>query len=157
MQIGDTIPDFKLPATGKGEISSSDLMGNWTVLYFYPKDLTPGCTTQAINFSERLADIKALGAQVIGVSKDPVKRHDKFIEKHDLKFPLIADEDGILCEAFDCWVEKQMYGKTYMGIERSTFLISPDGNVSEIWRKVKVKTHVEEVLDALHVVTKRAD
>ena len=157
MQIGDTIPDFKLPATGKGEISSSDLMGNWTVLYFYPKDLTPGCTTQAINFSERLADIKALGAQVIGVSKDPVKRHDKFIEKHDLKFALIADEDGILCEAFDCWVEKQMYGKTYMGIERSTFLISPNGNVSEIWRKVKVKTHVEEVLDALQVVTKRAD
>ena len=119
------------------------------VLYFYPKDDTPGCTKEAIGFSEERAAFEAQNAMVVGVSRDTVKKHDKFISKHDLRIPLISDEDGRLCEAFGTWVEKNMYGKTYMGIERATFLISPEGEVLKIWRKVKVPGHVEEVLSQI--------
>ncbi len=157
MQIGDSIPEFKLPANAGAEISDTDLRGKWTVLYFYPKDLTPGCTNEAINFSDNLQAFTALNAQILGVSKDSPARHDKFIEKHELKIGLISDEDGQLCEAFDCWVEKNMYGKKYMGIERSTFLISPEGKVVEIWRKVKVSGHADKVLDSLKSTANKAD
>jgi peroxiredoxin Q/BCP len=119
------------------------------VLYFYPKDDTPGCTKEAIGFSEERAAFEAQNALVVGVSRDSVQKHDKFISKHDLRIPLISDEDGRLCEAFGTWVEKNMYGKTYMGIERATFLISPEGEVLKIWRKVKVPGHVEEVLSQI--------
>lgn len=149
MQIGDLVPEFKLPASGGGNISNADLKGKWVVLYFYPKDLTPGCTNEAINFSDMLPAFEAKNAIILGVSKDTVSSHDKFVSKHDLKVGLIADTEGTLCDAFECWVEKSMYGKTYMGIERSTFLIDPDGKVVEIWRKVKVNGHAEKVLAAL--------
>jgi peroxiredoxin Q/BCP len=119
------------------------------VLYFYPKDDTPGCTKEAIGFSEERAAFEAQNALVVGVSRDTVQKHNKFISKHDLRIPLISDEDGRLCEAFGTWVEKNMYGKTYMGIERATFLISPEGDVLKIWRKVKVPGHVEEVLSQI--------
>lgn len=149
MEIGQTVPEFDLPADGNERISASDLKGKWAVIYFYPKDMTPGCTNEAINFSELSSEFEKRNATIIGVSKDPASRHDKFIEKHDLKVRLVSDEDGKLCEAFDCWVEKKLYGKTYMGIERSTFLIGPEGNIRQIWRKVKVKEHAEKVLTAL--------
>jgi peroxiredoxin Q/BCP len=122
------------------------------VLYFYPKDDTPGCTKEAIGFSEERAAFEAQNALVVGVSRDTVQKHDKFISKHDLRIPLISDEDGRLCEAFGTWVEKNMYGKTYMGIERATFLISPEGEVLKIWRKVKVPGHVEEVLSQIQTL-----
>jgi thioredoxin-dependent peroxiredoxin len=157
MQIGDSIPEFRLPASGGSEMSNADLRGRWVVLYFYPKDLTPGCTTEAINFSDSLDHFEKRNALVLGVSKDSVASHDKFISKHDLRFPLLSDANGELCEAFGCWVEKSMYGKTYMGIDRSTFLISPDGKIVEIWRKVKVKGHVESVLDALEKADNQAE
>jgi peroxiredoxin Q/BCP len=119
------------------------------ILYFYPKDDTPGCTKEAIGFSEARTAFDAQNAMVVGVSRDTVKKHDKFIGKYDLRIPLISDEEGSLCEAFGTWVEKSMYGKTYMGIERATFLISPEGKVLHIWRKVKVPGHVGEVLAQL--------
>lgn len=149
MQAGQTIPDFDLPTDSEKRLTKSDLLGKWTILYFYPKDNTPGCTTQAVNFSAHMDEIRKLGAQVVGVSKDSPKSHDKFIAKHELKFHLISDENGELCESFGVWVEKNMYGKKYMGIERSTFLINPDGVVEQVWRKVKVKVHMNEVLEAL--------
>lgn len=157
MQIGDSIPEFKLPASGGSEMSNTDLRGRWVILYFYPKDLTPGCTTEAINFSDSLDHFEKKNAMIVGVSKDSITSHDKFIAKHDLRIPLLSDAEGELCEAFGCWVEKSMYGKTYMGIDRSTFLISPDGKITEIWRKVKVKGHVESVLEALEKADNQAD
>lgn len=151
MKTGDTLPEFNLPINGGGQLSDNDLKGKWTILYFYPKDMTPGCTTEALNFSEMSAEFEKLGASIVGVSKDSPARHDKFVEKHDLKVTLISDEEGKLCEAFDCWVEKKMYGKVYMGIERSTFLIDPHGKIREVWRNIKVKGHAEKVLEALKV------
>lgn len=149
MKTGDQLPDFSLPANGGKTLSKSDLAGKWALIYFYPKDMTPGCTNQAISFSENIAEFDKRNAAIVGVSKDSVSRHDKFIEKHDLKIDLISDEDGQLCEATDCWVEKKMYGKTYMGIERSSFLVDPQGVIQAVWRKVKVKSHTEEVLAEL--------
>ena len=149
LQIGDAAPDFTLPDQNGDPISLASLRGKKVVLYFYPKDDTPGCTKEAIGFSEERAAFEAQNALVVGVSRDTVQKHDKFISKHDLRIPLISDEDGRLCEAFGTWVEKSMYGKPYMGIERATFLISPDGKLLHIWRKVKVPGHVEEVLAQL--------
>jgi len=149
MQIGDALPHFKLP-TPDGEIlSDTDLSNQWSVIYFYPKDNTPGCTKEAIAFSEQMDAFRKLGARVIGVSRDSPRKHTNFIDKHDLKVELISDEDGELCEAFGVWVEKQMYGKTYWGIERSTFLFGPENVCREVWRKVKVSGHVEEVIEKL--------
>ena len=149
ISIGDNAPQFTLSTNGEGQFSLADAAGKYLILYFYPKDDTPGCTKEAIGFSEASASFDAQNAMVVGVSRDTVKKHDKFVGKYDLRIPLISDAEGGLCEAFGTWVEKSMYGKTYMGIERATFLISPDGKVLHIWRKVKVPGHVEEVLAQL--------
>lgn len=147
MQIGDSLPTFNLPTIEGESLTSAELSGVWSVIYFYPKDNTPGCTNEAIDFSTRMEKFRKLGVRVIGVSKDSPKKHANFIEKHDLKVDLISDEDGELCEAFGVWVEKKNYGRTYMGIERSTFLFNPDGKLVEVWRKVRVKDHAETVLN----------
>lgn len=148
LETGMTAPDFTLPTDGNGEITLSSLRTNMVVLFFYPKDMTPGCTTEAIAFSSLKKDFDALGAKIIGISKDSVARHDKFIAKHDLNMTLAADEDGKVCEAYGIWVLKKLYGREYMGIERSTFLIGEDGKIAQIWRKVRVKNHAESVLEA---------
>jgi peroxiredoxin Q/BCP len=147
--IGDSAPQFTLSTNGGGQFSLVDAAGKYLILYFYPKDDTPGCTKEAVGFSEESAAFEAQNAMVVGVSRDTVKKHDKFISKYDLRIPLISDEEGSLCETFGTWVEKRMYGKTYMGIERATFLISPEGQLLQMWRKVKVPGHVEEVLAQL--------
>lgn len=145
---GDTAPDFTLPRDGGGEISLSALRPGKVVLYFYPKDDTPGCTTEALDFTARAADFAAAGTTVIGISKDSVTKHDKFCKKHGLGIPLVSDEAGHTCEDYGTWVEKSMYGKTYMGIERTTFLIDGQGKIARVWRKVSVKGHADEVLEA---------
>ena len=149
LSIGDKAPDFSMPSDGGGTVSLSDFKDRYLVLYFYPRDDTPGCTKEAIGFSESKGDFDALGAAILGVSKDTVAKHDKFIAKHDLKVGLGSDESGEMIERYGVWVEKMNYGKKYMGIERATYLIGPDGKILEIWRKVRVKDHVEEVLTAL--------
>jgi len=148
IEIGQPAPDFSVPGDGGGTVSLSALKGKPVVLYFYPKDDTPGCTTEACGFRDAMPDFSKVKAQIIGVSKDSVKRHDNFKAKHDLNFALASDEDGTVCEAYGVWVKKKNYGREYMGIERSTFLIDNDGIVREIWRKVRVKGHVEAVLEA---------
>ncbi|MEM6677006.1 MAG: peroxiredoxin [Pseudomonadota bacterium] len=146
---GDAAPDFSLPADGGRTIALGDFAGRKLVLYFYPKDDTSGCTKEAIGFTENIAAFEAAGAAIVGVSKDTAAKHDKFIAKHELKVALISDAEGDLCERFGVWKEKSMYGKKYMGIERSTFLIGPDGTILEAWRNVKVPGHVDAVLGAV--------
>jgi peroxiredoxin Q/BCP len=141
-------PDFTLPRDGGGEITLSELRPKKVVLYFYPKDDTSGCTKEAIAFTEMAADFDAAGAVVIGVSKDSVAKHDKFIAKHDLGVILASDEQADVCERYGVWKEKSMYGKKFMGIERSTFLIDGDGKVAQTWEKVKVPGHADAVLEA---------
>lgn len=145
---GDTAPDFSLPTDGGGSVSLKDLKGKAVVLYFYPKDSTPGCTKEACGFRDLMPDFSKVDAEIIGVSKDSVKRHDNFKAKYELPFQLASDEDGDVCERYGVWVEKSMYGKKFMGIERATFLIDAKGKVRKVWRKVKVSGHVEEVLEA---------
>ncbi|MDH5722259.1 MAG: thioredoxin-dependent thiol peroxidase [Alphaproteobacteria bacterium] len=149
LKEGDKAPDFTLPTDGGGDITLSGLKGKNVVLYFYPKDDTPGCTTESCGFRDALPDFEGLNAQIIGLSKCSVKKHDKFKEKYKLNFPLASDENGSACEEYGAWVEKSMYGRKYMGIERSTFLIDEDGIIAKIWRKVKVPGHVEDVQKAL--------
>jgi peroxiredoxin Q/BCP len=149
LNTGAKAPDFTLPADGGDDIALKSLRGKNIVLYFYPKDDTPGCTKESCDFRDNLAALKKLGAAVIGISKDSVARHDKFKEKYELNFPLLSDEDGDVCERYGVWGEKKNYGKTYMGIERSTFLIDEQGIIRAIWRKVKVEGHVAEVMAAL--------
>ena len=151
-EISQPAPDFTLPVTGGGEISLSDLRGKAVVLYFYPRDDTPGCTKEAVGFSEHLEAFADAGAVVFGVSRDTMAKHDRFAAKHDLTVPLLADIDGAVTEAYGVWVEKNMYGKKSMGIERATYLIDASGNIARIWRKVKVAGHVEEVLDAVRAL-----
>ncbi len=146
-------PDFTLPRDGGGTVALSELRGQTVVLYFYPRDDTPGCTTQAQGFTELAEAFAGAGAVVLGVSKDSVAKHDKFREKYGLKVALLSDEDGKTCEDYGVWVEKNMYGKTSMGIERSTFLISGTGEILREWRKVKVPGHMEEVLEAVRAIT----
>ncbi len=146
---GDKAPDFDLPTDSGGQVKLSDLKGKSVVLYFYPKDDTSGCTSEAQGFTAAAADFKAAGAVVIGVSKDSVKSHDKFKAKYDLDLILGSDESGAMVESYGAWVEKSMYGRKYMGIDRSTFLIGQDGVIREIWRKVKVPGHVDAVLKAV--------
>ena len=146
---GENAPDFTLPRDGGGEVSLAEFKGAPVVLYFYPRDDTPGCTTEAVEFTGLGPEFKAAGAQVIGVSKDTVAKHDKFIAKHDLGVILASDADGDVCERYGVWVEKNMYGKKSMGIERATFLIDAEGRITKVWRKVKAKGHAAEVLDAL--------
>lgn len=146
--VGDPVPDFTLPRDGGGTTGPADYRGRKLVLYFYPKDDTPGCTTEALDFTARLADFEAAGSAVLAISKDSVKSHDRFRDKHGLAVPLLSDEDGAVVEGFGLWGEKTMYGRTFMGVERATFLVDADGIVRRIWRSVKVKGHVEEVLEA---------
>jgi thioredoxin-dependent peroxiredoxin len=148
LKVGDKAPDFTLPTDGGGKVSLKDLKGKKLVLYFYPKDDTPGCTTEACGFRDALPDFSKVKAAVVGISKDSAASHDKFKTKFKLPFPLASDEDGKVCEAYGTWVEKSMYGKTYMGIERSTFLIDETGVIRNIWRKVKADGHAAEVLAA---------
>jgi len=148
VDVGDKAPSFTLPADGGGKVSLKDLEGKIVVLYFYPKDDTSGCTAEACAFRDALPDFSKVKAQVLGISRDPVKSHDKFKAKYDLPFPLASDEDGKVCEAYGTWVEKSMYGRKYMGIERATFLIDGNGVVRNVWRKVKVPGHAAEVLEA---------
>ncbi len=148
LEAGDKAPDFTMATDGGGSVSLSGLKGKKVVLYFYPKDDTPGCTKEACGFRDNLPDFSGLDAEIIGVSKDSVAKHDKFKAKYDLPFTLASDEDGSVCEAYGTWVEKSMYGKKYMGIDRATFLIDAEGKLARVWRKVKVKGHVEEVLEA---------
>ncbi len=146
IQAGDKAPDFVLPTDGGGEVSLSALQGKTVILYFYPKDNTPGCTTQACAFRDALPDFAKSGAEVIGISKDSVRKHDNFRDKHGLTFRLASDADNDVCERYGVWKEKSMYGRKFMGIERSTFLIDGDGIVRKAWHKVKVAGHVDEVL-----------
>ncbi|MEM6303794.1 MAG: peroxiredoxin [Pseudomonadota bacterium] len=147
-ETGDAAPDFDLPVTGGERVSLSDLKGSKVVLYFYPRDDTPGCTKEAVGFSGHLKDFAAAGTKVFGISRDTMAKHDKFTAKHDLTVPLLADEEGAMTEAYGVWVEKNMYGKKSMGIERATYLIDTEGKIARVWRKVKVPGHVEEVLEA---------
>ncbi|MEY1555729.1 thioredoxin-dependent thiol peroxidase [Yoonia sp. R2331] len=152
LSIGDPAPAVNLPRDGGEMIDLADFAGQAVVLYFYPRDDTSGCTKQAIGFTDHSADFAAAGAVVLGVSKDSVKKHDKFVAKHTLGVALLSDEDGDVCERYGVWKEKSMYGKTYMGIERSTFLIDADGKIAQVWRKVKVPGHVDAVLDAVRAL-----
>jgi thioredoxin-dependent peroxiredoxin len=149
VEVGKKAPNFTLPTDGGGKIKLSELAGKPVVLYFYPKDNTSGCTKQACDFRDAMPDFRKVKATVIGISKDSVKSHDGFKAKQKLNFPLAADEDGKVCEAYDSWIEKSLYGRKYMGIDRSTFLIDGKGVVRQIWRKVKVPGHVEQVIAAL--------
>ena len=145
---GQTAPDFTLPRDGGGSLTLSALRPKAVVLYFYPKDDTSGCTVEALDFTAHAADFEAAGAVVLGLSKDTVAKHDKFVKKHGLGIALLSDAEGAVCEDYGTWVEKKMYGKSYMGIERATFLIDGSGKIARIWRKVKVPGHVAEVLEA---------
>lgn len=147
--IGQPAPSFTLPRDGGTNVTLADYAGQIVVLYFYPKDDTPGCTTEAIDFSAEAEAFGKAGAVVLGVSRDTVKKHEKFRDKHGLKVALLTDEDGAVCEAYGVWVEKSMYGRSYMGIERTTFLIGRDGKIARVWDKVKIKDHAAEVLAAV--------
>lgn len=149
MNEGDKVPSMAV-TTSDGSTVDLGAPGGPLVLYFYPKDDTPGCTNEAKDFAALAEEFAAAGVRVIGVSRDPMKRHEKFVAKYDLKVPLVSDEDGRVSDAFGTWVEKSMYGRNYMGMERATFLIGADGIVRRAWRKVKVKGHANEVLAAAH-------
>ena len=148
-EITQAAPDFTLPSTGGEDVTLSKLKGTTVVLFFYPRDDTPGCTKEAIGFSADLAAFEAAGAKVFGISRDTMAKHDKFTTKHELTVPLLSDEAGQVTEDYGVWVEKNMYGKKSMGIERATYLIAADGTIAQIWRKVKVPGHVDAVLDAV--------
>ena len=153
LTIGDTAPAFSLPANSTADgaaqtLSLADFAGQKLVVYFYPKDNTPGCTTEAIDFTAQKAAFDKANTAIIGVSADSVKKHDNFIAKHDLAVTLLSDENHDMLSAYGVWVEKSMYGKKFMGIERATYLIDEAGKIAAIWRKVKVKGHVDEVLAA---------
>lgn len=152
IEAGQPAPDVVLPRDGGGTVDLRDHRGKAVVLYFYPKDDTSGCTREANEFSARAADFAAAGAVVIGVSKDSVASHDKFRAKHGLDLVLLSDADSDVAERFGVWGEKSMYGRKYMGIDRSTFLIDATGRVAQVWRKVKVPGHVDAVLDAVRAL-----
>ncbi len=147
--VNDTAPEFTLPRDGGGSVSLAELAGAPVVLFFYPKDDTSGCTKESIAFSDLYPQFQALGVHVFGISKDSVAKHDKFRAKHGLTVPLLSDEGTTTCEDYGVWKEKSMYGKTYMGIERTTVLIGADGKIAQIWPKVKVAGHAEAVLEAV--------
>ena len=153
LKVGDRAPDFHLPTDRDGDLRLSDFAGRILVLYFYPKDDTSGCTSEAKAFSDAQPDFDASDAVVVGVSKDPVKNHAKFRQKHDLTVKLGADEAGETVERYGVWVEKSMYGRKYMGIERATFLIDGQGAIRQIWRKVSVTGHAKAVLDAVRALS----
>lgn len=148
LEVGNPAPDFTLPRDGGGEIKLSSFKGRKVVLYFYPKDDTPGCTAEAIAFNGLRKDFAAAETDIIGFSADSPARHDRFKKKHGLDFPLASDEEKSVLETYGLWVEKSLYGRKYMGIERATLLIGPDGRIAHIWRNVKVPGHAAEVLAA---------
>ncbi len=152
---GDPMPNFNLPTDGGGSISSETLKGKPYVLYLYPKDDTSGCTKEAQGFTEKKADFDRAGVEIIGLSKDDTASHDKFKKKYDLDLTLASDTEGQLVEALGAWVEKSMYGKKYMGIDRSTFLVDAEGRIARAWRQVKVPGHIEEVLAAATELAQR--
>ena len=152
IETGQPAPDFTLPQDGGADIALSSLQGGPVVLYFYPRDDTSGCTLEALDFTAQSAEFAAAGARVLGVSKDSVASHGKFRAKHGLGIALLSDAEGDVCERYGVWVEKNMYGKKSMGIERATFLIDREGKVARIWRKVKVDGHVAEVLEAVRAL-----
>ena len=149
LAVGDKAPDFTIATDGGGTFCLSEMMGHNVIIYFYPKDDTPGCTKEACEFRDSLPDFSNSSSKIIGISKDTVAKHDKFKSKYELSFTLGADLEGDVCEVYGTWVEKSMYGRQYMGIERATFLVDKEGVLQGIWRKVKVKGHVEEVLGAV--------
>ncbi len=149
LQIGDKAPEFCLPNQDSEEVCLRDLQGSWVVLYFYPKDNTPGCTTEAIDFTALKSEFEKEGATILGVSPDSVKKHQNFITKKELGITLLSDEDKEVLKAYGVWQLKKNFGKEYMGVVRSTFLIDPDGKIAYIWPKVKVKGHAQEVLEKL--------
>jgi peroxiredoxin Q/BCP len=148
LAAGDKAPDFDLPSDSGGQVRLADFKGRKLVLYFYPKDDTTGCTAEACGFRDAEASFRGAKTKVIGISKDSVASHDKFKKKYELPFTLASDKDGYVCEDYGVWKEKSMYGRTYMGIERTTFVIGADGKVKRVWNKVKVTGHVAEVLKA---------
>ena len=152
VETGSDAPDFTLPRDGGEQMTLSALRPKAVVLYFYPRDDTPGCTKEAIAFTDHLAAFEAAGAVILGVSKDTVAKHEKFRDKHGLGVALLSDAESDVCERYGVWVEKNMYGKKSMGIERATFLIDGDGRVAQVWRKVKVPGHAEAVLEALQAL-----
>jgi len=149
LEIGDKAPEFTLPTDGDGKLSLKELKGKTVILYFYPKDDTSGCTAEACGFRDALPNFSKTGATVIGVSKDSTASHDKFKKKYKLPFTLASDEDTKIAQKYGVWVEKSMYGRKYMGMDRSTFLIDGKGVIRGLWRKVKVPGHVDEVLKAV--------
>ena len=149
LKIGDPAPSIELPGDGGQYCTLDQYRGQKIIVYFYPKDDTPGCTTEACEFRDQLRAFNQINAFVLGISRDSLKSHDKFKAKYGLTFPLLSDEEGVVCQAYETWIEKSMYGKKYFGIERSTFLIDEAGIIRQIWRKVRVDGHVQEVLKAL--------
>lgn len=153
LKIGDTAPDFSVKIAESTPLPLKVLKGRYVVLYFYPKDNTPGCTTQAIGFNDLSDEFESLNAEIIGVSKDDIKSHNKFREKYGLVFALGSDVDGSICNDYGVWGEKSMFGKKYMGIKRQTFLIDPSGKIAYIWHKVSVKNHADEVMDKIKEIS----
>jgi len=153
MQTIEQLDDFSFHATSNLEAKLSDYQGKWVILYFYPKDSTPGCTTESQDFRDLYADFQDLNAEIFGISRDGMKSHENFKAKHEFPFELISDADETICKLFDVIKLKKMYGKEYLGIERSTFLINPQGQVAHEWRKVKVKEHAKLVLEKLKELT----
>ncbi len=149
LEVGQKAPEFCLPNQDNEEICLRDFAGSWVVLYFYPKDNTPGCTTEALDFTALKVEFEKEGATIFGVSPDSIKRHQNFIQKKDLQITLLSDEEKEVAKKYGVWQLKKLYGKEYMGIVRSTFLIDPDGKIAYIWSKVKVKNHAQEVLEKL--------
>jgi peroxiredoxin Q/BCP len=149
IEVGDKAPDFTLPTDGGEKLTLKKLKGQPVVVYFYPKDDTPGCTMEAQAFAAAHKKFEKAGAAIVGISKDSVKRHDNFKKKYELPFTLVSDEEGKACDSFGVWVQKKLYGREYMGIERATFLIDAEGKVARVWHKVKVKGHADEVLAAV--------
>ena len=154
IDVGDKAPDFALPTDGGEKLTLKKLKGQPVVVYFYPKDDTPGCTMEAQAFAAAHKKFEKAGAVIVGISKDSVKRHDNFKKKYELPFTLVSDEEGNACEAFGVWVQKKLYGREYMGIERATFLIDAEGKIARVWHKVKVKGHADEVLSAVKEISK---
>lgn len=152
LNIGDAAPNFILPDSQGKNVNLSDKKGKWIILYFYPKDMTPGCTQQACDFNAHQDQFSGLNAEIIGISKDSAARHTKFIEKYNLNFTLLSDEDNTACEAYGVWQKKKLYGKEFMGIVRTTFIINPEGKIAHIFNKVRVKEHNSKVLEQLTIL-----
>ena len=149
LKEGDIAPDFSLPASNGETISLKDYIGKKVVIYFYPKDDTPGCTIEACNFRDDYSEITDTGAVILGVSKDDIKSHNKFINKYDLPFLLLSDESTKMISAYGAWVEKKMFGKEYYGVSRKTYLIDEEGKVQRVWPKVDVKTHSKDIIELI--------